>query len=131
MDTTRTVYNNCKEDPIYYYAVKGKYPMNSESLLKELHHFLQTKNNSYTGNGYITFRCRIGCDGKKGGRVQVLQTDELYKTTHFKKEFVNELYAFFKTMDKWPIVKIKEENVSYMTYITFKIKNGKVIAIIP
>jgi hypothetical protein len=131
MDTTRNVYNNCKESILYYYSLGAKYPMNSNSLLKEVHAFMQTKNNTYSGNGYITFRCRIGCDGKRGNRVQVLQTDELYNSIHFKKELINELYDFFKTMDKWPIGKIKGESISYMTYITFKIKNGKVITIVP
>jgi hypothetical protein len=63
---------------------------------------------------------------------QVLQTDEKYSNYHFEKKLVNELFTFLKTLDKWKIAKSKEGyTYSYKAFVTFKIKNGKVINIIP
>ena len=65
-------------------------------------------------------------------RTQVLQTDKNYKTYHFDKAFVDELYFFLNTLDDWKIVKDNKGNpLSYIAFITFKIENGKVINIIP
>ncbi|OFY93442.1 MAG: hypothetical protein A3K10_04440 [Bacteroidetes bacterium RIFCSPLOWO2_12_FULL_31_6] len=132
MDTTSGNNEQCKEVNTYYYSVGGKYPESSSSLLKEAQIFLEKNSKTYSNNGYITFRFRINCDGKMMKKVQVLQTDENYKTNHFDKMFVNELFSFIKILDKWKIAKTKkDEPYSYITFITFKIKNGKVINIIP
>jgi hypothetical protein len=116
----------------YYYSFKAKYPENSTSLLNEALIFLQKKNAKYTGSGYITLRFNIDCQGKMMQKVQVLQADEQYKSYHFDKAFVNELYSFLKTLDKWKVAEPwSGKGFSYITFITFKIRNGKVINIIP
>jgi hypothetical protein len=74
----------------------------------------------------------IDCEGKPLPKTRLLQTDEKYVTCHFEKKLVDDLFAFFKTLDKWKIVKSKEGvSYSYKAFLTFKIKNGKVINIIP
>lgn len=62
-----------------------------------------------------------------------MQTDENYKTTHFEKKFVNDLYGFLLTMDKWKKnLEIQDiKNANYLSFVSFKIKNGEVISIIP
>jgi hypothetical protein len=48
------------------------------------------------------------------------------------KNLVNELFAFLQTLNKWSIMKSKDgQTFSYKAFVTFKIKNGKVINIIP
>jgi hypothetical protein len=132
MDTVSSHDPSCKEYDVYYYQVGGKYPESSSSLLQEAQTFLQKKNSAYSGNGYVTFRFKIDCSGKEMKKVQVIQTDEKYKGYHFDKEFVNELYSFVKTLDKWRIPTTSEHKpIAYITFVTFKIKNGKVINIIP
>jgi hypothetical protein len=132
MDTTSTQNEKCKNNIQYFYSVGGKYPESSSSLLKEVQTFLQQKNKSYFNSGYITFRFIIDCTGKRGSKTQVLQTDEKYVSTHFDKDLVNELFAFLETMDKWKIAASKDgETFSYKAFVTFKIKNGKVVNIIP
>ena len=65
-------------------------------------------------------------------KTQVLQTDEAYKPKHFQKQFVEQLFTFFKTMKNWKIAKTKTgEPFNYFAFLTFKIQNGKVINIIP
>jgi hypothetical protein len=132
MDTTSVQDTTCKNYNVYYYQVGGKYPENSSSILNELTTFLQTGKETYQGNGYITFRFRVDCQGKVMKQVQVLQTDEKYKSYHFDKGFVNELFSFFKTLNKWKIgMQPQNKPISYIAFITFKIENGKVVNIIP
>jgi hypothetical protein len=132
MDTTSNQNEKCKNYNAYFYSVGGKYPENSSSLLKEVQTFLQQKPENYSGSGYISFRFTVDCEGKLMQKIQVLQTDEKYTSTHFDKSMVNELFAFLKTLNKWRIAKTKDaEAFSYKAFITFKIQNGKVINIIP
>jgi hypothetical protein len=132
MDTTVNSNTACEDYNVYYYQVEGKYPKSSITILKNVQTFLQHTNKIYQGNGYITFRFRIDCIGHRMKRTQVLQTDEYYKSYHFNKDFVNELYLFLNMLNDWKIGKNNSGSVfSYNAFITFKIKNGKVINIIP
>lgn len=132
MDTTINADTGCKDYNIYYYQVGGKYPKSSITLLKETQIFLQQTNKSFQGSGYITFRFRVDCEGQRTKRTQVLQTDEHYKSYHFNKDFVNELYRFLNTLNDWKTAKDNRGNTfSYIAFITFKLKNGKVTNIIP
>jgi len=132
MDTTFAQNEKCLKQYAYFYSVGGKYPENSTSLLKKVQTFLQQQNKNYVNSGYITFRFMIDCEGRRIPATQVLQTDEKYAAFHFEKKLVDELYSFLKTLDKWVTAKSKEGNTySYKAFLTFKIKNGKVINIIP
>lgn len=132
MDTTVNQDEKCKNYNAYLYSVGGKYPENSSTLLKEVQIFLQQKNKSYSGNGYITFRFSVNCEAKLMEKVEVLQTDEKYVTNHFDKDLVNQLFTFLKSLHKWKTAETKEgEAFSYKAFLTFKIQNGKVINIIP
>lgn len=132
MDTVLLHESSCRDGNYYYYQLKARYPKSSSTLLKEVQQFMKTKNRTYTGSGYITFRCRIGCNGKEWPPVQVLQTDVFYQPVHFEKELVNELFTYFQTLDNWKKAVSKTgEAISYNTYMSFKIRDGKVTDIIP
>lgn len=132
MDTTITSDAACKDYTVYYYQVGGKYLQSSITVLKKVQTYLQHVHNIENGSGYITFRFRIDCAGYRTRRTQVLQTDESYKTYHFNKAFINELYLFLNTLKDWKAAKDNRGNsFSYIAFITFKIKDGKVINIIP
>lgn len=132
MDTTSNDNTACPDYNLYFYQVNGKYPESSFTILRRVQSFLRTQNKSYTGSGYITFQFMIDCLGRKLKKTRVLQTDGKYSNYDFDKEFVEELYTFLNTMNKWEIFKNKaEQSYPYRAFITFKIKNGKVINIIP
>ncbi len=133
MDTTTNISGNCRVGGnIYYYSVNGKYPKNSASLLADARQFLGGRSNNYSGNGYISFRFTINCEGTMLNKVQVLQTDTLYKNCQFDKALINELYAFIKTLKQWKIAKTKTGiSFNYKTFLTFKVNNGEIINIIP
>ena len=142
MDTSAVINSPCRVNiaryvfgdagPVYYYSAGCKYPKSSTSLLKEAQAFMAKKNNSYSGSGYISFRFTIDCEGHMQKQVRVFQTGESYTSTHFDKVLVNELFAYVKTLDKWKKAVGKTGSAfNYMAFITFKIRNGKVINIIP
>lgn len=114
-----------------YYSVQGKYPRSSYTLAQEAQAFLQQQKQAYAGSGYVTFRFIIDCAGHRQPRVQVLQTDAQYQPTHFDKALVEALYAYFQTLAEWRVGLAKNVAVNYSAYLTFKLKDGKVVAVVP
>ncbi|WP_208178362.1 hypothetical protein [Hymenobacter negativus] len=133
MDTTTTHNPACAKSPfVPYFSVGGKYPRSSETLAAEATAFLQRRNQRYSGSGYVTFRFVVDCAGYRLPKTQVLQTNANYQATHFRKELVNELYAYLQTLKDWRTVTTSNGMLAnYFTYLTFKISNGKVVAVIP
>jgi hypothetical protein len=133
MDTTLVISPKCSPPyRIFYYQVKAKYPVSSETLLREAKDFMKEKGHTYAGSGYVTFRFYVDCEGTMS-RIKVMQTDEDYKPARFQKGFVEELYQFAKKMNKWPTgIEIQDiKNINYIAFISFKIKNGEITNIIP
>ena len=132
LDTTTTRNPACaKAMTLPYFAVDGKYPRSSATLVQEATVFLQHGNRKFSGSGYVTFRFVVDCAGFRQPMTQVLQTDAKYVGIHFRPELVSELYAFLKTLKDWRVATYSGHAVSYFTYLTFKITDGKVVAVIP
>ena len=132
MDTTAYKGPGCEDFNLYYYQVGGKYLKSSLTTLNELRDFLLPKNMIYKGSGYVTFRFKIDCSGNKMNKTQVIQTDDKYKSNHFDKEFVSDLYKFLNTLSAWKIPKDSSgKSYPYNAFITYKIIDGKVVNIIP
>lgn len=132
LDTTTARNPACaKVMTLPYFAVDGKYPRSSATLVQEATTFLQRGNRKFRGSGYVTFRFGVDCAGFRQPMTQVLQTDANYATFHFHPALVTELYAFLKTLKEWRTVTYSGHAVSYFTYLTFKITDGKVVAVIP
>ena len=132
LDTTTVRNPACAKAPTApYFSVGGKYPRSSETLAAEATGFLRRTKQRYAGSGYITFRFVIDCAGFRQPMTQVLQTDAGYVPTHFRPELVSELYAFLKTLKDWRVATYNNYAVSYFTYLSFKITDGKVVAVIP
>jgi hypothetical protein len=132
LDTTTTRNPACaKAMTLPYFAVDGKYPRSSATLVHEAGAFLQRGSRKYSGSGYVTFRFVIDCAGFRQPMTQVLQTDVRYAATHLRPEMVSELYGFLKTLKDWRAATYSGHAVSYFTYLTFKITDGKVVAVIP
>ena len=133
MDTTSVRNRACeKAGNAMYFSVDAKYPRSSETLRQAAQAHLQRSGRAHHGSGYVTFRFMVDCAGNRQPRTQVLQTDAHYHSFHFSKELVEELYGFLKTLTDWRAATAGEGNsVNYLGYLTFKIKDGKVVAVIP
>jgi hypothetical protein len=132
MDTTVVVNPKCDNTYlIYYYHINTRYPVGTESLLSESKSFLSKTGQKYAGSGYITFRFMIDCEGKMQ-RVRVMQVDDDYKPKHFDKRFVSDLNDYIHTLDRWQtgVSAYQMNNVNYIAYFSFRIKNGEVINVI-
>ena len=132
MDTTTTRNPICaKAMTLPYFAVDGKYPRSSATLMREATTFLRRNNRKFGSSGYVTFRFVVDCAGFRQPMTQVLQTDANYAAFHFRLELVSELYAFLKTLKDWRTANYSGHAISYFTYLTFKITDGKIVAVIP
>ncbi|RZK23668.1 MAG: hypothetical protein EOO56_04285 [Hymenobacter sp.] len=114
-----------------YYNVQGKYPRSSSTLTQEAQAFLQRRPAAYAGSGYVTFRFAVDCAGHRQPQVQVLQTDAQYQPMHFRPELVAALYTYFQTLTEWRLGTVQHVPVNYLAYLTFKLQNGKVVAVVP
>jgi hypothetical protein len=132
MDTTSVRNPACaKAGWARYYSVQGKYPRSSYTLAQQAQAFLQQQKSVWAGSGYVTFRFGIDCAGHRQPRVQVLQTDAQYQPTHFDKALVEALYAYLQTLTEWRVGVMQNVPVNYIAYLTFKLKDGKVVAVVP
>ncbi|RZK23124.1 MAG: hypothetical protein EOO56_06140 [Hymenobacter sp.] len=131
MDTTSVRHPACPTSGVRYYQVQGKYPRSSYTLAAEAQAFLQQQKQAYLGNGYVTFRFVIDCAGQRQPRVQVLQTDAQYRPCHFGPALVASLYAYFQTLTEWRVGRSQGTAVNYLAYLTFKLQDGKVVAVVP
>jgi hypothetical protein len=131
MDTTHTLNRKCEDLNIYYYQIQAKYPISSDTLAKEAQAFLEITGRTFLGSGYITFRRNMDCEGKPMKRVRVFQTDQEYQNYHFEDALVKILYAHFESLKQWKPATYGARKFYYTAYISYKIKNGKVTAVIP
>ena len=117
----------------YYYEFDAKYPVSSQTLLANCQSFLSRKNIKIKGSGYLTFKFMIDNEGKVN-YTKFTQLDENYKPTKFNKKAIIAIYEYIKTLDKWKKVLYDgDENtpISYISFMSFKIENEKIINIIP
>ncbi|TGE21463.1 hypothetical protein E5K00_14350 [Hymenobacter aquaticus] len=101
-------------------------------MLHEAQRFLAARAKPYTGSGYVTFRFVIDCEGQMLPRVQVLQTNEAYQPFQFDKQLVADLFAYLKTLNQWKKARGRNDTpINYIAFLSFKLRDGKVAAIIP
>lgn len=112
-----------------FYAFSAKYPQSSATTLKNVKLFLDNKQVSIVGSGYLTFKFIIASDGKMS-YVRALQIDEKYKPKIFDRNVVLAFYEFLKTLNKWK-TDLRGTRINYSAFMSFKIQNGEVINVIP
>lgn len=88
-----------------------------------------------TQNGYITFRYHINCQGK-AGKYSILQVDKNYNKVVFRKEITEGLMNIVAGLDIYKQKKdyqegARSEPIDYFIFLSFKIKNGEIEAILP
>lgn len=131
LDTAAARNPACAQAPVArYYSVAGKYPRSSETLAEQAQAFIGRNGRQYRGEGHVTFRFIIDCQGRREPRTQLLQTDTQYRRAALPPELVRELYAFLQTLTDWKVGEAPYP-VRYITYLNFKIHAGKVVAVTP
>lgn len=131
IDTTTARLPGCPPPGrVRYYQVAGKYPRSSATLAAGAQAFLRQSGQAVVGSGYVTFRFIVDCQGRRQPYTQVLQTTPAYQVCHFEPALVGALYRYLQTLIEWPAAKASVP-VSYVAYLTFKLQDGKVVAVVP
>ena len=88
------------------------------------------KTKLHNESGYLTFRFIINCEGKTGYFVTE-QADLDYHKKEFHPETVQYFYKMVSELSPFqPAVAMKEKRDAY-AYLTFKLKDGKLIELLP
>ncbi len=82
-------------------------------------------------SGYLSFRFVINCKGE-AGRFTTEETSLDYEHKEFDDNCVTHLYEIIRKIEKFRPTKLQyRENPDAYYYLTFKLKNGKIIELLP
>jgi len=92
---------------------------------------LQEEEKLYSESGYLTFRFVVNCKGEIG-RVIAEQADLDFQRKQFNEATINHFYHILQQLTDWiPIKNRNKDAVDAYHYLTFKLKEGKLIEILP
>lgn len=94
--------------------------------------FNQQVESNLLGNesGYLTFRFIINCTGEAGWFVTE-EVDLDFNIKTFPETTVDHLFEIIRQIDDWQAAVIREEAIDTYAYLTLKMKDGKIIEILP
>jgi hypothetical protein len=122
-------FKTCKDEIYEYYNSEpdAGYKYGKRALRDSI-----AKNYSAIGNesGYLTFRFVVNCQGL-AGRYQIIENDLDLKPKKFNEELVSHLFSVTQQFKEWRPVVLENEPRDYNIYITYKIRDGKIIEILP
>lgn len=81
-------------------------------------------------SGFLTLRFVVNCEGKTG-RFRILGMDNDYVEKEFDKDLVVRYLSLAAKMDGWIPGEDGAHKFDYYQYLTFKLKDGQLIEIMP
>lgn len=113
-----------------YFNLGNGLPYKGEK--KALETVFKEKYNAINVNesGLIRIRFVVNCKGETG-RFRVLEMNEEYKKFKFNNAIVHQLLKITQELSGWKIQQKNTYGIDYYQYLIFKIKNGKLIEILP
>ncbi len=81
-------------------------------------------------SGLIRIRFVVNCEGKTD-RFRILGSDENYQEKEFDKSITDQLLTITKSLDGWNVKYYNDSVIDYYQYLIFKIKDGKILKILP
>ncbi|MCF6404875.1 hypothetical protein L3C95_18390 [Chitinophaga filiformis] len=113
-----------------YYNTASYYKDHKKEIVKYLLDNFSTQNDFQDQNGFLTIRFIINCNGNTG-RFRLLEMDSNYQPIHFKEALSQHLLKLVKQLSGWQPAVYKDKVYDSYQYITFHIRNGKIISISP
>ncbi|HJT75475.1 MAG TPA: hypothetical protein VJ720_15670 [Chitinophaga sp.] len=113
-----------------YYNTGSYYKDHKKEIVKYLLDNFRTKDSFQDQNGFLTVRFIINCNGNTG-RFRLLEIDNNYQPIHFREGLSRQLLSLVKQVRGWQPAVYKEKVYDSYQYITFRIRNGKIISISP
>ncbi|MEM1121869.1 MAG: hypothetical protein AAGJ18_15565 [Bacteroidota bacterium] len=116
----------------YYNNTKGVQPIrkNGKSALQKILAKKLDKSKLQSASGYLTFRFVVNCEGQ-AGRFTTEQTSLDFEKTTFDPALIDHLYENVRSLDDWRLTIIRDKPRDAYTYLTFKLKDGKIIELLP
>ena len=115
---------------LQYYNTNAYYKDHKKEITKHLLDNFKTHDSFQDQNGFLTIRFIINCNGNTG-RFRIFEIDSNYQPIHFKDTLSQQLLRLVKQVKGWQPAVYKEKVYDSYQYITFRIRNGKIISISP
>ena len=88
------------------------------------------ENRDYSDSGYLNIRFVINCKGETG-RYIVHENDLDLNPMSFNPDLKKQLFELTKQLKKWNPVVFRAQPQDSYAYISYRIKNGEIIEILP
>lgn len=122
----------CKPDYVYqYFNNSGGIEYGGEKIA--IDKIFEKNYNSKIAkkeSGLIRIRFIVNCEGKTD-RFRVLGADENYQEKEFDKSITDQLLTITKSLDGWKVKYYNDSIMDYYQYLIFKMKDGKILKILP
>lgn len=115
---------------LQYYNTNAYYKDHKKEITKYLLDNFSTQDSFQDQHGFLTIRFIINCNGNTG-RFRIFGIDNNYQPIHFKEALSQQLLRLIKQLSGWQPAVYKEKVYDSYQYITFRIRNGKIISISP
>lgn len=115
---------------LQYYNSNAYYKDHKKEILKYLLDNFSTQDSFQDQHGFLTIRFIINCNGNTG-RFRIFEIDNNYQPIHFKEALSQQLLRLVKQLSGWQPAVYKEKVYDSYQYITFRIRNGKIISVSP
>jgi hypothetical protein len=121
----------CNEKMVFqYYNTKSYYKDHKNGIVKFLLDGFRPQESFADQTGYLTVKFIINCKGETG-RFRLFEIDSSYQPSHFKEALSGQLLGLVKQLRGWQPAVYKGQIYDSYQYITFRIRNGKIISITP
>lgn len=119
----------------YYNFEKGNFSLDKKIIRQHFESKFKPIANSLDERGYITIRFVVNCEGETD-RFRIFQIDTEMKDTEFSEDLMNQLLALTKELKGWKAgefnaIRDRKGKFDFYQYLTFKIRNGDLIDILP
>lgn len=134
IETDDSKFSPCgSEDRVLQYFNTGEGPQyvgEKPALLKHFYSKFQPPENNHQ-SGMIRIRFLVNCEGK-AGRFRLTESDETYSPFTFDPKITGQLMQLTREIKDWKILKSSDTDATdYYFYLIFKIKDGRIINILP
>jgi hypothetical protein len=121
----------CNEKKVFqYYNTGSYYKDHKNEIVKYLLGHYKPEDNFGDQHGYLSVKFIINCKGETG-RFRLFEIDSNYQPASFNKALSGQLLSLVKQLHGWQPAVYKEQVYDSYQYITFRIRNGKIISITP
>jgi len=115
---------------LQYYNTASYYKDHKKEIIKYLLSNFITQDSFQDQSGFLTVRFIINCNGNTGC-FRLFEMDSNYQPIHFKEALSRHLLKLVQQLSGWQPAVYKEKVYDSYQYITFRIRNGKIISVSP